>query len=372
MPIDSLASTWSGRSISITVLYRLMVSGSDRHASSWQQAFKIAGVEELTLDHAYKAMAWLGEGVGEGRTNTEAIEEALYRYRRPLFGQVSVAFYDTTTLWFEGRGGAHLGRREHSKDYRPHLAQVVLGIVLDETDRPIASFLWPGNTADVTTLMLVVERLRTRFGIDRACIVADRGMISAATMAELEAKGVEYILGVRERSTGEVRNDVMEDDGVAVPLAIPRQKGETQLEIKDVTIASRRYVLCRNEEEASKDAVARAELLAGLERKLAQGDKALVANTGFRRFLRTLEMSTSPSTTRRANKRPSSMGSPYCAPTANCLRCRSCFAIGICWRWKTPSRPPRPCPPLVHLPQDRRRHPRSHILFVPRSCCGTN
>jgi hypothetical protein len=76
--------------------------------------------------------------------------------------------------------------------------------------------------------------LRTRFGIDRACVVADRGMISAATMAELEAKGVEYILGVRERSTGEVRNDMMEDDGVAVPLAIPRQK-ETQLEIKDVT-----------------------------------------------------------------------------------------------------------------------------------------
>jgi hypothetical protein len=113
-------------------------------------------------------------------------------------------------------------------------------------------------------------------------------MISAATMAELEAKGIEYILGVRERSTGEVRNDVMEDDGVAVPLAIPRQKGETQLEIKDVTLASRRYVLCCNEEEASKDAAARAELLAGLERKLAQGDKALVANTGFRRFLSTL------------------------------------------------------------------------------------
>jgi hypothetical protein len=276
------------RAIYLTVLHRLMVSGSDRHASSWQQAFKIAGAEELTLDHAYKAMAWLGEDVGEGRTNTEAIEEALYRYRQPLFGQVSVAFYDTTTLWFEGRGGAHLGRRGHSKDYRPHLAQVVLGIVLDETDRPIASFLWPGNTADVTTLMLVVERLRTRFGIDRACVVADRGMISAATMAELEAKGIEYILGVRERSTGEVRNDVMEDDGVAVPLAIPRQKGETQLEIKDVTLASRRYVLCCNEEEASKDAAARAELLAGLERKLAQGDKALVANTGFRRFLSTL------------------------------------------------------------------------------------
>ena len=60
------------------------------------------------------------------------------------------------------------------------LNQVVLGIVLDDADRPIASFLMPGNTADVTMLLPVVERLRDRFGIARACIVADRGMISAA------------------------------------------------------------------------------------------------------------------------------------------------------------------------------------------------
>jgi len=80
---------------------------------------------------------------------------------------------------------------------------------------------------------------------------------------------------------------VIDDDGVAVPLLIPRQKGMTQLEIKDITLSGRRYVVCRNEEEAKKDAEARAELIAGLERKLEQGDKALVANKGYRRFLAT-------------------------------------------------------------------------------------
>src|SRR6202043_1948538 len=94
---------------------------------------------------------------------------------------------------------------------------------------------------------------------------------------------------VRERSTSEVRTKVINDDGVAVPLLIPRQKGETQLEIKDVILSGRRYVVCRNDEEARNDAEARAELIAGLERKLAQGDKALVANKGFRRFLKTPE-----------------------------------------------------------------------------------
>src|SRR5512132_2508045 len=154
-------------------------------------------------------------------------EEALYRHRQPLLGEVSVAFFDSTSLWFEGRGGASLGQRGHSKDYRPHLNQVVLGIVLDGDDRPIASFLMPGNTADVTTLVPVVRRLQERFGIKRACIVADRGMISAATIADLEARGIDYILGVRERSVREVREDVIDDDGVAVPLVIPRQKGQT-------------------------------------------------------------------------------------------------------------------------------------------------
>ena len=273
------------RAIYLAVLHRLMVSGSDRHASEWHRCFRVPGAAGLTLEHAYKAMAWLGEPIGDGRVMTDAIEEALYRHRRPLLGEVSVAFFDTTSLWFEGRGGASLGQRGHSKDYRPHLNQVVLGIVLDGDDRPIASFLVPGNTADVTMLVPVVTRLKERFGVTSACVVADRGMISATTIAELEARGIEYILGARERSVREIRDDVLDDDGVAVPLTIPRQKGQTQLAVTDVTVASRRYVVARNEEEAQKDAEARAAILAGLERKLARGDKALVANAGFRRFL---------------------------------------------------------------------------------------
>jgi hypothetical protein len=66
---------------------------------------------------------------------------------------------------------------------------------------------------------------------------------------------------------------------IVVPAAIPRQKGETDLAVKNVEVAGRRYVVCRNEEEA------RTALIASLERKLEQGDKALVANAGYRRFL---------------------------------------------------------------------------------------
>jgi hypothetical protein len=127
------------RAIYLTVLHRLMVSGSDRHASGWRQALRIPGADGLDLDDAYKAMAWLGTLDADRRSTAEAVEEALYRHRQPLFGTVSIAFFDTTSLWFEGAGGESLGQRGHSKDYRGHLKQVVLGIVLDDADRPIAS-----------------------------------------------------------------------------------------------------------------------------------------------------------------------------------------------------------------------------------------
>ena len=87
-------------------------------------------------------MTWLGEEIASGRTTTDAIEEDLYRRRQQLFGEVSIAFFDTTSLYFEGAGGQTLGQLGHSKDYRPHLEQVVLGMVLDGDVAPRARAGW--------------------------------------------------------------------------------------------------------------------------------------------------------------------------------------------------------------------------------------
>ena len=96
--------------------------------------------------------------------------------------------------------------------------------------------MWPGNTADVTVLLPIVDRLRRRFGIGRVCIVADRGMISAETIAGLEARGLDYILGAREHTDKQVRQIVLNDTAPFVPLAIERQPGETQLFVKEVKL----------------------------------------------------------------------------------------------------------------------------------------
>jgi hypothetical protein len=87
------------RAVYASVLHRLMVSGSDRHAEAWTRHCRIPGAEGLGLRQLYKAVAWLGGEEEDGRSRTEAIEEALFAHRRGLFGQISIAFFDTTSLW---------------------------------------------------------------------------------------------------------------------------------------------------------------------------------------------------------------------------------------------------------------------------------
>ena len=285
------------RAVFLTVLHRLFVSGSDRAAEKWRADYRIDGTEELQLHHLYRAMAWLGEPLADQaeagglapRCRKDLVEEALFARRRDLFAELSVVFMDTTSLSFEGQGGEALGRHGHSKDHRPDLNQMIVGLVMDQDGRPLCCELWPGNTADVTTLLPVVDRLRARFGVGHLCVVADRGMISAQTIAALEKRKLEYILGVRERSSTEVRRTVIDDPTPFVPLVVPRAAGVlTELEAKQVKIGERRYIVCRNLAEARRDAEQRAAILDGLRAKLAQGDKALVGNSGFRRYLKTV------------------------------------------------------------------------------------
>jgi len=144
------------------------------------------------------------------------------------------------------------------------------------------------NTADVTTLIPVIDRLRRRFAIARVCVVADRGLISAETLAALEARRLLYILGVRERTDKLVRELVLDDPAPFVPLVVSKRGKQVDYDAKAVTLAGRRYIVCRNHQEAEKDAADRASILAALERQLAKGDKALVGNTGYRRYLKTI------------------------------------------------------------------------------------
>ena len=282
------------RAVFLTVLHRLFSGGSDRAADRWREDYRIDATRDLDL-HLYRAMAWLGEELPEGQQHgatpfaprclKDVVEEELFALRRDLFSTLDLVFMDTTSLYFEGAGGQTLGRRGFSKDHRPDLNQMILAVLLDGDGRPVCTEMWPGNTADAGSLIPVVDRLRQRFSIGRVCVVADRGMISAETIAELEARGLLYILGVRERTDKLVRELVLDDPAPFVPLTLAKRGKDIDYEAKAVALAGRRYIVCRNREEMKKDAAARAAILTALERQLKKGDKSLVGNKGYRRFL---------------------------------------------------------------------------------------
>lgn len=144
------------RAIFLTVLHRLMVSGSDRFCERWRKDYHINGTEQLDLHHLYRAMSFLGEAVDDQkaaspftvRCNKDLIEEWLFLDQRDLFSGLDLVFFDTTSIYFEGQGGS-IGEKGHSKDHRPDLNQMVVGAIIDDKGKPICCEMWPGNTTDV-------------------------------------------------------------------------------------------------------------------------------------------------------------------------------------------------------------------------------
>jgi hypothetical protein len=288
------------RAIFLTVLHRLFPSGSDRAAEVWRRDYAIEGVERLEIHHLYRAMGWLGEPLPEDqqfaatgfspRCTKDLIEESLFQRRRDLLTTLDLVFFDTTSIYFEGRGGATIGQLGHSKDKRPDLKQMVVGAVLDNEGYPICCELWPGNASDVKSLLPVVDRLKQRFHIGSICVVADRGMISKETIAGLKEahRDTRFILGARLRKVREVRERVLSWPGRYKEVYGQRKssKDPSPLKVKEVRIDERRYIVCINEEEARKDGADREAIVKSLSEKLKQGDKSLVGNKGYRKYLK--------------------------------------------------------------------------------------
>ena len=288
------------RILFLTVLHRLFASGSDRSCLRvWKQDQQIPGTETIALHQIYRAMAWLGEPLPEdqqagatpfsARCTKDAFEEALFDRRRDLFSDLELVFFDTTSIYFEGEGGTDLGQYGHSKDHRPDRKQMVVGAVLDGEGRPLCCELWPGNVTDVKTLIPIVDRLRTRFQIRSICIVADRGMISKETIAQLQAdeRQVHYILGARLRNVKEIYETVLSRGGRYRVVHEARRKSTdpSPLKVKEVRIDDRRYVVCLNDEQVKKDRADREAIVSALREQVKQNAKSMVGNKGYRKYL---------------------------------------------------------------------------------------
>ena len=286
------------RAIFLTVLHRLFVSGSDRACNKWRRDYVIEGADNLSLHHMYRAMAFLGEEIADQKDTTpfaprcikDVIEEDMFFEHRDLFSGLDLVFFDTTSIYFEGAGGQSIGKRGNSKDHRPDLPQMVVGVIIDDHGKPVCCEMWPGNTTDVKTLIPIIDRLRKRFGINRFCIVADRGMISADTMEKLEDldRHIDYILGARLRKVNEIKCDVLSRSGryKEVYAEGKRSKDPAPLKVKEVRVNGNRYIVCVNTKQARKDAADRKAIIDSLTERIKKGPKTMIGNKGYRKYLK--------------------------------------------------------------------------------------
>lgn len=252
---------------------------------------------DVTLDQLYFALDFL-------ETHSADIEREVFFRTADLFrADVDLVFWDTTSVYFEiddededeqtrrGRPLPPLRKRGHSKDRRDGDPQIVVGLALTREGLPVRTWVFPGNTVDATTVARVKDDLRG-WKLGRAIFVGDAGMDSEANRKELSKGLGHYILAMPVGKLKEVQEDVLARPGRF-------RKVTATLEVKEVVIGEgerrRRYIVCRNQDEAERQRHHRDEILTALKADLARLDPEapehskraceLVASARYGRYL---------------------------------------------------------------------------------------
>jgi transposase len=234
-------------------------------AAEWASSdAAIPGLAGMDDDQAYRAMDLLVEADTEAR-----VREAVFFAAAHLLNlEVDLLFFDTTSTFFQ-REGEETGPGAfrvygHSKDHRPDLPQIVIGLAVTREGIPVRVWCWPGNTNDQTVLKQVKDDLRG-WRLGRVVTVVDRGFASEDNLAYLTRAGGHWIAGERLR-----------DGGADVAAVLARQGRYQQvrdnLRVKELRLGegdtTRRFVLCHNPEQAERDRTQREQAVARLEAEL--------------------------------------------------------------------------------------------------------
>lgn len=256
------------------ILNRLIDPLSKRGLYNWQMNINTTECEKTELHHYYRTLDFLFPYI-------EEIEDKIFNLRPfDLFNQkVNVVFYDTTSVKYYGAKQEGFLEHGFSKDKRPDLVQLVIGLLVDSNGIPIAHKIFAGNTQDVSTVKPVLNEFKRRFKIDKVIFIGDRGMSSKTNLEFIENElGLEYIIGSRMKSKKEVRREVLSRGG-------RYKKVSDNLEVKEVNFRKKRYIVCYNKNEAIQDNKKREHIVSQLQKLEGRSIKELVGNRGYKAYL---------------------------------------------------------------------------------------
>jgi transposase len=220
-----------------------------RHWHSTTLAEELS-VADADVDELYQAMDWL-------LARQKTIENKLAK--RHLADQ-SLVLYDVSSSFYEGHT-CPLARYGHDRDGKKGLPIIVYGILTDGDGRPVAVDVYPGNTADPTTVPDQVDKLRQRFGLERVVLAGDRGMLTETQIEHLrQHPGLGWISALRSHAirdlidAGHLQRSLFDEVNLA--------------EIRSPDFPDERLIACYNPLLADKRHRKRQELLAKTEEKL--------------------------------------------------------------------------------------------------------
>jgi transposase len=240
---------------------------SKRGVEEWiSQDVALGNPEPIELQHLYRAMDVLLE-------HREIIHKEVFWAVADLLNlEVDLLFFDTTSTYFEMDEEDGLRQYGHSKDHRPDLPQIVIGLAVTKEGIPVKCWIMPGNTSDMKTVETVKNDL-LGWKLSRCVWVMDRGMSSEENRLILQKAGGHYIIGEKLRDNQEAHKEVLAKRGRFTAI-------RENLEIKEVVIGNgerrRRFILVHNPEEAKKDKATREKTL----KKIAEALKSIKEQKG--------------------------------------------------------------------------------------------
>lgn len=225
----------------------------------------------LNIDSVYRFLDKLNSEL------KDSVEQISFKHtKKVLKDDLSIVFYDMTTLYFEASDEDDLRKTGFSKDGKHSNPQIFLGLLVGLGGYAIGYEIFEGNIFEGHTLIPVVKKMTQKFGLDKPIIVADSGLLNSKNISELEAQGYEYILGAR------IKNESRE---IIEQILSTNFKNGEHIVIKKPT---NKLIVQYAEVRARKDAHNRGRGLKRLEKQIKSGKltKQNINNRGYNKYLK--------------------------------------------------------------------------------------
>lgn len=250
----------------ILVIARLLEPSSELHtAEQWYPKTALPELLGVPVDRVDDNRLY--RALDELLPHQEALQVHLKQRMGDLFAlEYDILLYDVTSTFFEGTADFPMAQRGYSRDQRSDCKQVCIGLVVSRCGMPLGYEVFPGNTADVSTVEEIVTRMEQRYGKSNRIWVMDRGMVSEKNLAFLRKEGRRYLVGTPKSLLKKYEQELLSDDwhqireGIEVKLLPVPTDEEDDEPAEDCaadgasgTVAEELFILCRSSDRVKKD-----------------------------------------------------------------------------------------------------------------------